>query len=211
MPSQNIEVFDMDQNSDAWLKIRSGIPTASSFQCLMAESADRKGRATYMRKIAGEIISGVPNESFRTEAMDRGHAMEDDARRKYAFMCDAEPELVGFIRNGARGCSPDALIGTDGLLEIKTQRPDILIETILKDEFPSAHKAQTQGGLLISERDWCDIVVFYTGMPWFCKRAYRDVKYIAALSRAIDEFNEETAELVEKIRRYGTPAQAKAA
>jgi hypothetical protein len=198
-----VEIIDVQQNTPEWFQARCGLPTASNFQCLMAESADRKGRATYLRQVAGEILTGIPSESFKNAAMDRGHAMEPEAREMYAFMHDCEPVQVGFVRNGRKGWSPDSLIGSSGCLEIKTQAPHLLIETIEKDVFPGVHKAQTQGGLLVGDLEWIDLVVFYTGMPLFEKRAVRDVAYIAKLSREIDLFNEEVDELVEKIRRYG--------
>jgi hypothetical protein len=201
-----VEIINCKQNEPDWYQARCGIPTASSFQCLMAERGDGKGRATYMRQIAGEIITGLPSESFQTPAMIRGHEMEAEIRETYAFIHGCEPVTVGFLRNGKKGCSPDALIGENGMLEIKSQRPDILIETILKDEFPSVHKAQTQGALLIAERDWIDLAIGYTGMPTFVKRAHRDVQYIVKLSLAIDELNEEVAALVDKIKRYGSQA-----
>lgn len=206
-----IEIIECEQNTEVWYQARIGIPTASNFQCLMAEKGDGKGRATYMRQLAGEIITGLPCETFRSPAMDRGHAMEDEIRRLYAFMHDAEPVRIGFAKNGRKGCSPDSLIVPDGVLEIKTQRPDILIETYEKDVFPNVHKAQTQGVLLIMERDWNDIAIGYTGMPLFSKRAYRDVGYLTRLNREIDQFNEELDALVEKIRRYGAQPEARAA
>jgi hypothetical protein len=46
--------------------------------------------------------------------MERGQAMEEEARELYAFDHDAEPQLVGFIRNGPKGCSPRRLIGANG-------------------------------------------------------------------------------------------------
>jgi hypothetical protein len=207
----SVEYFDVEQNTPEWHALRCGLPTASNFQCLMAESADRKVRAKYLRQIAGEVITGIPAESFRNAAMDRGHAMEDEARRMYAFMHDCEPKKVGFAKNGRKGWSPDSLIGSTGAIEIKTQQPDLLIETIEKDAFPNVHKAQTQGGLLVGELDWIDLVVFYSGMPVFIKRAHRDPAYIVKLNREIDIFNEEVDALVEKIRRYGTAPQTEAA
>jgi hypothetical protein len=122
-------------------------------------------------------------------------------RNLYAFMLDEEPQRVGFIRNGNKGCSPDALIGDSGMLEIKTQLPALLIETLLGDKIPPEHVAQIQGGLLVAEREWIDLGIYWPKMPFFCKRAYRDEKYISALSSAIDGFNEESAQAVEAIRR----------
>jgi hypothetical protein len=118
-------------------------------------------------------------------------------------MKDIEPERVGFIRNGDKGCSPDSLIGTDGLLEIKTALPSILIELIFKDQFPPEHKAQTQGQLWIAERDWIDLTVYWPGIPTFTKRATRDEQYIAKLSSEVARFNDELSEIVAKLRSYG--------
>lgn len=205
------EIINCEQNTPEWYLARLGLPTASQFQCLLAKSAEQKGRATYMRQLAAEIITGEPTENFKSPVLDRGHAMEDEARKSYAFTNDADPQLVGFIRSGAKGCSPDSLIGDDGMLEIKTKRADLLIETIFKGEFPNEHKAQCQGALWIAEREWIDLIVYWPKMPSFVKRAYRDVAYIATLARAVDEFNEELAGMVEKIRRVGTADVARAA
>ncbi len=202
-----LEIFNCEQGSDTWRRVRCGIATASCFSDILARG-EGKTRKTYMLKIAGEILTGEPMENYSNGAMERGKQMEAKARNAYAFMKDTDPQLVGFIRNGNKGASPDSLIGADGMLEIKTQAPHLLIETLLKDEFPPAHKAQCQGNLLVAERDWIDICVFYPGMPLFIKRAHRDVRYIAELSRAIDEFNSELHELVEKIRRYGEVRRA---
>ncbi len=126
-------------------------------------------------------------------------------------MMDVDPQLVGFIRNGKKGCSPDSLIGEEGMAEFKSQWPHLLIETLLKDEFPSAHKAQCQGNLWVADREWIDICVFWSNkMPMLIKRAYRDVSYIATLARAVADFNEELEEMVDKLRRMGGE-QARAA
>jgi hypothetical protein len=204
-----IEVFDCEQNSHQWFEARRGLATASMFGTIQASGkggGESKTRATYLRKLAGEIVTGEPMESFSNKHMERGHEMEDEARKFYAFMSDNEPQLVGFIRNGAKGGSPDSLIGENALLEIKTALPHILIEYIEKDKFPSEHVAQAQGNLWVSEREWLDLVVYWPKMPPFIKRVCRDEAYIANLSRAVDQFNEELAELVERVRSYGRAA-----
>lgn len=198
-----MEIIDCDQNSELWHQCRSGIVTASQFKTVLANGkggAESKTRAAYMRRLAAEIITGEPLESFSSPAMARGHAMEQEARDFYSFLHDVEPQQVGFIRNGRKGCSPDSFIGNDGLLEIKTQRGDLLIETLLKDQFPSEHLAQVQGQLWIAERDYCDLIVFWPGLRPFIQRQYRDEKYIANLADATNRFVDELDALVEKIR-----------
>lgn len=179
-------------------------PTSSMFHAVLAKGKEGRMRKVYMYKLAGERLTGEPMDMYTNSYMERGHEMEPDARNLYALMHDAEPELVGFIKRGEEaGCSPDSLIGEDGLLEIKTALPHILIEYILKDEFPPAHKAQCQGALWVSGRQWIDIAVYWPSLPLFVKRAARDEDYITALAGEVARFNTELAEIVEKVRRAG--------
>jgi len=206
-----MEIYeDLEQGTDEWRACRAGIPTASCFRNILAKGQG-KTRASYMRRLAAEIITGEPLENFTTPAMERGHLLEDEARSLYAFTHDVEPKQVGFIRNGRKGCSPDSLLDSAGLLEIKTQRGDLLIETILKDEFPSTFVAQVQGQLWIAEREYCDLLVYSPGLPPFVKRAYRNEPYIAQLADAVAAFNDELSLLVEKIKKYGGISEPKAA
>lgn len=203
-------VYDeIEQGTPEWFKVRAGLPTASMFATVMASGrggGDSKTRQTYLYKLAGEILTGEPMENYSNSHMERGHALEDEARRLYAFANDVETTRVGFIRNGDKGCSPDSLIGDNAMLEIKTKLPHLLIDVLIKDDFPAEHKAQSQGNLWVANREIIDIAVYYPKMPLFVKRAYRDEIYIAKLSKAVDEFNTELAEIVERVRRYGSVA-----
>lgn len=201
-----IEIIDVEQGTEEWFSARAGIPTASEFSTVMASGkggAESKTRRTYMLKLAGEVITGEVQDGYSNAHTDRGHAMEPDARNMYSLMTDAEPQLIGFIRNGQKGASPDALIGDNGMLELKTKLPHLLIDILMRDEFPADHKAQCQGALWVAEREWIDIAVYWPKLPLFIKRAYRDEAYIANLSSEVDRFNDELAGVVEKVRKYG--------
>lgn len=202
-----MKVFECDQGSPEWFKIRAGMPTASEFSTIMAQGrggGESKGRRTYLHKLAGELITGEPTEPYTNAHLERGKIMEAEARNFYSFMTDTESKRIGFIANGPKGCSPDALLGDAGMVEIKTALPHILIDYILKDEFPAEHKAQCQGGLWVAEREWIDIIVYWPKMPPLIKRATRDEAYIVTLASAVDQFNAELASVVDKIKRYGT-------
>lgn len=199
-----IEVFDMDQGGEDWLQARLGLPTASRFATVMAKG-EGKTRGKYMRQLAGEILTGVPMETYSNEHMDRGKAMEDEARELYAFVHDADIRRVGFIRNGNKGGSPDSLVGEDGGLEIKTALPDIQIERLIRNGVPPEHVAQVQGNMWVAEREWWDFVSYWPKLPLMRFRAYRDEPYIKNLSDEIDRFNDELAELVDRIRKYQEP------
>jgi hypothetical protein len=203
-----IETFDgLEQGTPEWFQVRSGIPTASEFATVMAKGRDggeSKTRKTYMYKLAGELITGQVQESYNNHHMERGKEMEAEARDCYAYLKDLEPQRVGFIRNGKKGCSPDSLIETNGMLEVKTALPHVLIEALLREDFPPEHKAQCQGGLLVAEREWIDIIVYWPKMPPFIHRAHRDEAYMKTMVSAIDQFNDELQNLVEKLRKYQT-------
>lgn len=201
-----MQIHNCEQGTEEWFRVRAGMPTASEFATVMAcgrGGGESKTRRTYMLKLAGEIITGEPTESFTNAHMERGKVMEEEARNWYAFQHNVEPERVGFIVNGPKGCSPDSLLGPSGMLEIKTALPHILIEKLLKGEFSPEHKAQCQGALWVAEREWIDLVTYWPRLPPLVVRAQRDELYIAGLARAVDEFNAELHEVVESIRTYG--------
>lgn len=201
-----MQVIDCEQGSEAWLAARAGIPTSSEFATVMAKGrggGESKTRRTYLLKLAGEILTGRPMENYSNHHMERGKAMEDEARNLYAFMADVDPQQVGFIRNGDAGSSPDSLVGGDGLIEIKTKLPHLLIDVILQDRLPPEHKAQCQGQLWIAEREWLDFVAYWPGLPLFVKRIHRDDEYIEEMSQAVDQFNSDLRDMVERIRAYG--------
>jgi hypothetical protein len=189
---------------------RLGIPTASEFATVMAKGKDggkSLTRKTYMMKLAGEILTGEPAESYSNVHMERGKVMEEEAREAYAFMKDAEPLQVGFIVNGPKGCSPDSLLGDNGGLEIKTALPHIQVERLLRGELPAEHRAQVQGNLWVAEREWWDFVSYCPRLPLLIVRVQRDDKYIEQMSAAVDAFNEELATTVSFIRQsYSEPS-----
>jgi hypothetical protein len=209
-----LQTFDCDQGSEDWFRARMGIPTASEFATVMAKgkgNAESKTRRTYMLKLAGEILTDTPMENYSNVHMERGKLLEDEARELYAFAHDVECERVGFIKCFKRnaGVSPDSLINVTRLgaggLEIKTKLPHLHIECLLKGEFPPEHKAQCQGFLWLTGREWIDLAVYWPGLPLFVKRAQRDEPYIKELASAVSAFNDELAETVERVRRIGRP------
>lgn len=205
-----LEIFDVEQCSPDWYRLRLGLPTASEFHCLMVkkgrgEDGESLTRKRYLHRLAAEIVSGQPAETYSNEHMERGRAQEAEARWHYGFVHDVEPERIGFIKNGLAGASPDALIGGSGLLEIKTRLPHLQVELLLSDKLPREHYAQMQGALWVSEREWCDLAVYSPGLPLFVQRQHRDELFIQELIEQVGRFRDELSAAVEKIRRYGSP------
>lgn len=206
-----MQIIDCAQGSPEWFAARAGIPTASEFKTLLSgrkDAKDKKTRSTYMMKLAGEIITGEPMESYSNVHMERGKVQEDEARDLYAFMMDVDPIRVGFIKNGNVGASPDSLIGEDRGLEIKTALPHIQIERLKAGVLPPEHKAQVQGNLWISGRAVWDFVSYCPRLPILCIPIERDERYISEIASAVDQFNAELAEMVTWLRSYVGPEKA---
>lgn len=210
--SYQLQVIDCDQNSEAWVAARAGVPTASEFSTIMAKGrggGESLTRKKYMHKLAAERILGKPVETWGGNAdTERGHALEPEARALYALMSDNDPKQVGFMRRGPIGASPDSLIGDDGLLEIKTRAAHLQITLLEDNAFPPEHKAQVQGQLLVSGRQWVDFFAYSPGLPPFQTRIYREPIYIAEMQKAITEFLAELDALVARINRLNGAAEA---
>lgn len=217
--TDEVEVFqEIEQGSAAWHEIRRGIPSASRFKTIMADGRDgnpSETRRKLMNIMAGEIITEEVAETFRSEAMERGVEMEPELRDWYGRTRFADIAQVGFVKRTvhnplgstfAAGCSPDALVAKDGVLEIKTTRPDLLIELMERGAggFPPTHRAQCQGALWVTGRAWCDLIIGYRGMPKLAFRIERDDAYIASLTAAVEVFDYELRALVAKVRKIGT-------
>jgi len=211
----DLEILTCEQNTPEWHHARMGIPTASSFDAILTPGktkGEQKTRRTYMLKLAGEILTGQPIEMVMTRDMERGHLLEPEARDLYMLQTGLICDRVGFIRRGRVGCSPDCLIGKDGGLEIKTKAPHLLIDMILKGEFPEEHKAQVQGAMWLTDRAWWDLEVVgaveidgrptLAGLPPFIKRTYRDEAFIANLACEVDRFNDDLDAIVEQVRQH---------
>lgn len=200
-----LQIFNCEQGTPEWYAARAGIPTASEFDTVMAKGrggGDSKTRRTYMLKLIGERLTHEPMENYSNVHMERGKAMEAEARDLYQMIAELECQQVGFLRRGDAGCSPDSLVGTDGMLEIKTKLPHLQLDCILYDELPSEHRAQCQGQLWIAEREWVDFVSYWPGLPLFAKRVFRDEDYIKRLAEAVRVFNAEMEEMIAKVQQY---------
>lgn len=192
-----LEIINCEQNSPEWDKARCGVITASAFKDVLAKGQG-KTRRTYMLKLAGERITGESADSFSNVHTERGHELEGEILNLYQEHTGNTVEKCGFMQD-VFGYSPDGLVGDDGLFEAKLKLAHIQAEILLKDEVPSEHKAQLQGGLMVSARKWIDFTSYCPGMPIFIKRVFRDEQYIAGLRIELQQFEEELQDVVNQI------------
>ncbi len=196
-----LQIFDCEQNSPEWIQARLGVVTASCFKDVMAEG-EGKTRRKYMLTVVGERIAGQPFERYTNADMERGHVLEGPAGEEYAIETGNVVQRIGFMRRGDVGYSPDGLIDTNGLVEIKSKLYHLHIECLLSNSVPAEHLKQCQGGLWVSAREWIDFVSYSPGLPLFVKRLYRDEQLIAKIKIKVEAFLFEMHELIEKIQQY---------
>lgn len=201
-------IRDIQQGSDEWLELRLGKITASKLSDVMSKgrgSAPSKTRASYMLQLAAEKLTGQPEDSFSNKYMEWGNECEPQARSMYEFDSGNDVEEVAFVEHDEWfGVSPDGLVGDNGLLEIKCPKTTTQIERYLAGVFPSAYKAQVQGQLLATGREWCDFVSFDPRISgeasYFCIRVERDEDYLKELSASISAFKDELIEMLGKLK-----------
>jgi hypothetical protein len=200
MTSARYEIINCEQGSPEWHDARRGIPTASRFKDVMAQG-EGKMRARYMRELAAEQIMKEPVKGYTNAHMDRGKDYEAELLAKYCYDKDVNVEKVGFLRSTlmSTGCSPDGLVLENGMVEIKSTLPELLVEILERGRLPTGHQPQVQGQLWISGRQWCDIVFGWPKMPLFIHRVERDEPYMAGLRAELISFNEELGQLVKRL------------
>lgn len=192
-----MQILTLEQGTPEWHAARLGIVTMSELKTLLVKGKGPGGFGTgaisYMHQLIGERITGEPSDAFQGNAhTQRGHELEPVARELYQETT-GQPRLeqVGIILNHGVGYSPDCLVDSNGLAEIKTKLPKYQIELLLANELPQEHVAQCQGGLWASEREWIDFVSYWPGMPLFVKRIYRDEPLIRTIAERVEAFYEE--------------------
>ena len=200
-----MKILDAPQRSDAWYAARCGVPTASEFHAVAIEG---RGRETYLRKLVAEVLTGEPQETPTTRAMQRGIDLEPRLRALYEFETGREVSQVGFVLAAhGSGCSPDGLVGRNGLWECKTVQPERLMEFWIAESARKDYFAQIQGQLWITEREWCDLSVFAVdSLPMLIERVDRDDQYIGEkLAPAVERLIQDRDGLVAdfRLRDYG--------
>lgn len=198
-----------EQRSPEWFAERLGLATASNFRKILAkiktgEAADRRN---YRAQLVIERLTGKPSESYSNSAMQWGNEQEPFARIAYMAQTGNVVYEVGFLKHAVllAGASPDGLIGSNGLIEIKCPVSATHIETLKGHEMPAEHMPQVQGQLWVTGREWCDFVSYDPRMPeklqLFIQRVPRQEKYIEELEKEVEAFLNEVAAEVEVLNK----------
>lgn len=206
-------VHGFEQRSPEWYAARCGIPTASEFSKLVTSKGEpSKTLSTYALTLAGEVFAGEPLETWEgNQWTERGKELEAEAINLYEFANDFKVDPVGFVTtdDGMAGCSPDGLVGKDGMVEIKCLKPENHISAILYHEkhgkSPTTYVQQVQGQMLICERDWCDLIFYHPKLPMLTIRQTPDEKVWDGINKGITDVIAERDRVLAALKRAQAP------
>lgn len=199
----------MDQRSAEWFAARLGKATASKIADIVAttRSGPAASRKNYAAQLVCERLTGMPQDSFTSPAMQWGTDTEPQARDAYCFFRDVDVIEVGFCDHPTipmSGASPDGLIGDDGLLELKCPNTATHLETLLGKAAPAKYVHQMMWQMACTGRAWCDFASFDPRLPeemrLFVIRLHRDEQMIADLEIEVGKFLAEVDDTVAQLR-----------
>lgn len=205
-------IYDLPQGSDAWHKLRLGVPTTSNFSKIITPSGKKSQQFnTYMNKLIAELITGEKEEVRQTDAMLRGVELEPEAVVFYERKAKVKTKEIGFVTTdcGRIGCSPDRLVGKDGLLEIKCPGQSKHTENLISGVIDPQYIPQVQGQMFVTGRDWCDWASYYPGLPASIVRVQRDDVFITSLEGYLGDFIEEMDTKIDTLKAKGVCFAAK--
>ncbi len=175
-------------------------------------------RANYAAQLIAERLTGCVAPSFTNAAMQHGTLTEPEARRAYEFFVDCDVREVGFVAHPAlamAGASPDGLVGSDGLVELKCPNTATHIDTLLSGVVPDKYIKQMQFQMICTGREWCDFASYDNRLPermrLFVKRVEHDPALADEINAAVREFDAEIEDKVGKLLAAYEPEKELAA
>lgn len=210
-------VHEVEQRSPEWYALRAGKPTASEFSKLITSTGKpSESAATYAITLAVEKFAGKPVDAWEGNSWtERGREMELRALDLYSFAHDVDIAPVGFVTDDDEtiGCSPDGLVGTDGLVEVKCLKAENHVKAALyyrkNERCPPTYVQQAQGQMLITGRTWCDVIFYHPELPLLVIRQKPELALRDALRREIAAVLKERDTIFDELRALATGTKDK--
>ena len=187
----------IEQGTDAWLQLRLGKVTASRVADIIAKTKTgvSASRGNYLIELALQRVTGNIEPMYTNDAMAWGTATEPQARVDYEVKTGNFVDQIAFVEHPTIewfGCSPDGLVGNDGLIEIKCPNSATHWATIKDKKPPNKYVIQMQTQMACTNRQWCDFVSFDPRMPersqLFICRVERDQTMIDEIEAEVMKF-----------------------
>ena len=201
----------VEQGTPEWQALRVGKLTASRVADMLAtvKTGESMSRKNLRADLIAERLTGNKTDSYSNAAMSWGVETEPQARVAYEVFSYNFVDQVAFVDHQTIqnfGCSPDGLVGDDGLIEIKCPNTSTHLEYIETRKPPTKYMTQMMSQMAVTGRKWCDFVSFDPRLPDGLKllvvRIERDEDAIAKLeAEAIKFLAEVDAKIVELYKK----------
>ena len=200
----------VQQGSEAWHQLRLGKVTASRVADLLAKTktGPSASRGNYLIELALQRVTKTIEESYTNAAMEWGTQTEPQARVAYEVKTGNFVDQVAFIDHptiAGFGCSPDGIVASDGLIEIKCPNSATHWSYIKANEPPNKYFIQMQAQMSVTGAKWCDFVSFDPRMPersqLLVVRVMRDPEYIVYMEAEISTFLKEVEKEVQLMEK----------
>lgn len=187
----------VQQGTPEWHQLRLGKVTASRVADILAKTktGPSASRNNYLIELALQQVTKTIEESYQNEAMQWGTQTEPQARVAYEVATGNFVDQVAFVNHpniAGFGCSPDGLVGNDGLIEIKCPNSATHWSYIKANKPPEKYIIQMQAQMAVTGAKWCDFVSFDPRMPersqLLIVRVPRDSEFILFMEAEIKQF-----------------------
>jgi putative phage-type endonuclease len=195
----------IEQGTNEWMQMRIGKLTASRMVDAKAKK-DTAAYKNYLAQLVAERLTGQIGESFSNSAMAWGTEHEPLARAEYEILTDCSVEQVAFIDHPNIewcGASPDGIVASSGLIEIKAPNTATHIGYLIDQKPPTKYVPQMLLQLACTGMPWCDFVSYDPRMPeehrLFVVRFEPKRSEIEVVEDAARAFLAEVAETIERL------------
>jgi len=200
----------IQQGTPEWHQLRLGKVTASRVADILAKtkSGASASRGNYLIELALQRVTKTIEESYSNSYMEWGTATEPQARVAYEVKTGNFVDQVPFVDHptiAGFGCSPDGLVGTDALIEIKCPSSATHWSYIKANEPPQKYFIQMQAQMAVTGAKWCDFVSFDPRMPersqLLIVNVPRDPEFILYMEAEIKQFLSEVDKEVQLMEK----------
>lgn len=159
-----------EQGSDAWLKSRIGVLTASRMAdaiAFTAKGAEAEVRRKLKIELLAERMTDLATERHVNAAMQWGIDNESLAKSRYEELTGTFIQNCGIAYHDTIeffGASPDGLVD-DGLIEIKCPMTTTHLKYKIDGVVPEQYKPQMLVQMAVTQRKWCDFMSFDPRVP----------------------------------------------
>jgi len=182
-----MRIYDFEQRSEEWFQVRLGKFTASKAADLLMKETTA-GYNNLINQIVYERLTGKSPESFRNDWMQRGTELEAEAIKAFELETFQKVRSVGFIEMDEwTGCSPDGLLNSDGLIQIKCPKFSTHIDYLLSRKVPSDYYKQCQFELMVTERKYNILMSYEPNLKPFISKIERDEDLIQKIESKLNQ------------------------